>query len=68
MEMCLKGCRGRRVVEVDVEEELLIRFWEALAKLALDSTVTRANVVLQDVTDNFTDVFNLGKLGGGPIV
>ena len=68
VEMCLKCCRGRRVVEVDVEEVLLIRVREVLSELTLDRAVARTDVILQNVAVYFADVFNLGELGGGPVV
>ena len=68
VKMCLEGCGRRWVVEVNVEEELLIRVWKALTEFTLNCAVTRTDMVLQDVTDDSADIFNLGELRGGPVV
>ena len=68
VKMCLECCSRRRVVEVDVKEELLIRVWEVVSKLTLDRAVARTDVILQNVATYFADIFDLGELGGGPVV
>lgn len=67
VEVGWKG-RGRgRVVEVDVEEEWLLRVREALAELALDGAVAGADVRLQHVADHLAHVFHLGQFGAAPV-
>ena len=53
---------------MNVEEELLVCLQKALAKFALNCAVAGTNVILQYIAEDFTDVFDLGKLGQVPIV
>ena len=60
--------RRGRVVEVDVEEELVLRVGKPLAELALDGSVAGADVVLEDFADDEAHVLDLAELRRGPVV
>lgn len=56
------------VVEMDVERQWLVVFRVSLVELALDGTVAGADVVLDDVLNDRTDVLDLGQFNGRPVV
>lgn len=68
VEVGLKDRERRRVVEVDVEEELLLRVREALPEFALDGAVAGADVLLQHVAYHLAHIFHLGQFGCAPVV
>ena len=59
MEMGMESRGWRWVVKMDIEEELLVAFGKALAKIALDGAIARADVVLYHVANDFAHVFHL---------
>ena len=68
VEVSLEG-RGRgRVVEVDVEEQLLIGVRETFPEFPLDGAVAGADVVLQHIANDQPHIFHLRQLGRAPVV
>ena len=67
VEVGLEGRGRRRVVEVDVEEELLLRVREAFPEFALDGAVAGADVVLHHLAHHLAHVFHFGQVGCAPV-
>ena len=53
---------------MDIERELLAAVWITLAEFALNGPITRAYVVLHNITHDETQIINLGQLLRGPVV
>lgn len=53
---------------MDVEEKLMVGVREALAKLALDRAVAGTDVVLQELAEDLTYIFDFSQLGRIPVV
>jgi len=47
---------------MSIEDELVVRVWEALLELAVYSTIRRANVVADGIPQHVVDVQHLGQL------
>ena len=62
-------CRRRRgIVEVNVEEQLLVRVGKTFAEFTLDGTVAGTDVILQHIADNFSNVLNFCQFESTPVV
>ena len=57
-----------RVVEVDVEKELVIGVWMSLAKLALNGAIAGADLIAEYISNHTPDILYLSKLWCGPVV
>lgn len=60
--------RWRRVVEVDVEQELVVAFRVALVEFLPDLAVGGADVVGDDVLENAVDVEHFAEFDGAEVV
>jgi hypothetical protein len=61
-------CLWRGVVEVDVEEQGVLVFGEALFEFARDGAVGRADVAVDNFADDGIHVCDLGELPSCPVV